>query len=166
MPSCLSSTANAPPTNIRKSSTNEFWEQVCHDIREWGQREWSQKVLMLRSGAWVQKSPGAAKTSVYPLMGTFCYRVNKSSSSSQRGLWKPSENTCFLGLTQHRQGRTIFLLCALVCRSSISWNKLNFINPAELHSRLSKHWSQAGQCCSNDVTLEALTNSWLQKSQQ
>lgn len=103
------------PTNIRKSSTNEFWEQVCHDIRERGQREWSQKVLMLWSGSWVQKSPGAAKTSVYPLMGTFCYRVNKSSSSSQRGLWKPSENICFLGLTQHRQGMTIFLLCALVC---------------------------------------------------
>lgn len=103
------------PTNVRKSSTNELWEQVCHDIRDCGQRDWSQKVSMLRSGAGVQRSPGAAKTSVYLLMGTFCYRANKSSSSSQRGLWKPSEDTCFLRLTQRRQGMTIFLLCALVC---------------------------------------------------
>lgn len=57
-----------------------------------------------------------------------------------------------------------------VCRSSFSWNKLNSINPAELHSQLSKHRRQAGHCCTdesgNDITLEARSNSWLQKSQQ
>lgn len=57
-----------------------------------------------------------------------------------------------------------------VCGSSFSWNKLNSINPAELHSQLSKHRRQAGHCCTdesgNDITLEARSNSWLQKSQQ